>query len=446
MRNSLTDIVFASLAALIWVLGPNVAPSQALEAHPMDGPHADLRLSIDGQGVTFQIGLNLAFIDEAVSVPREALEQIVELELQALEEALRAHVANDIPVRIDGETIEPVIQRYDFFSEPEPWMIGAFPTYGNRALMRAAMVVRYDSPDPQIVEVTWPTYPRDRVAAAMEGMTGPDGGAPFMVFECLLQTSDGLVEIVNFSDVKPTIEWYADESGDSRYEFVPAVPSPSEPVMLSLLGLALLLTGLPAAVILSRKNGALPGAVALAGAIAGGVAGAIVLPMARVGVPGTGGALVLPSNEGVAAIFEPLHGNLYKAFDYGSEEEIYDALERSVSGPLLRDLYTQVYNSLVQAEQGGMLGIITGVDPMDLSVQSIAVGEDGRARIDVLHRWQFEGTVYHWGHRPTRVHAYQAPYTLAGLNEGWRIVDQQMRQQRRLDDDGMAPAAAPEAF
>ncbi|MEO1279888.1 MAG: hypothetical protein AAFV77_13095, partial [Planctomycetota bacterium] len=94
----------------------------------------------------------------------------------------------------------------------------------------------------------------------------------------------------------------------------------------------------------------------------------------------------------------------------------------------------------------GMLGIITGVDPMDLSVQSIAVGEDGRARIDVLHRWQVEGTVYHWGHSHTRVHEYEAVYTLAGLNEGWRIVDQQMRQQRRLDDDGMAPAAAPEAF
>ena len=155
---------------------------------------------------------------------------------------------------------------------------------------------------------------------------------------------------------------------------------------------------------------------------------------------------MLPSNEAVTTIFEPLHGNLYKAFDHGSEQEIYDALERSVSGPLLKDLYTQVYNSLVQAEQGGMLGIITGVEPQDLDVQAIAVDEDGRARIDVLHRWQVEGTVYHWGHSHTRVHEYEAVYTLAGLAEGWRIVAQKMQQQRRLDDDGLAPEPVREAF
>jgi len=421
-------------------------PAQALANHPQDGPHADLRLSIDADGVTFQIGLNLAFIDEAVQVPREALEQIGDTEAQTLEVALRAHVASDVVVRIDGEVIEPDIQRYDFFSDPEPWMVGAFPTYGYRALMRAAMVVRYPSAEPKVVEVTWPTYPRDRVAAELEGATGPDGQAPFMVLECLLQTADGGVEIARFSAAQPTIEWHADESGSSRYASVPPVPTPSEPIRVSLLGLLLLLTGLPAAVIVARRNGALPGVIAFSGAIAAGVAGAIVLPMARVAVPGTGGELMLPSNEAVTTIFEPLHGNLYKAFDHGSEQEIYDALERSVSGPLLKDLYTQVYNSLVQAEQGGMLGIITGVEPQDLDVQAIAVDEDGRARIDVLHRWQVEGTVYHWGHSHTRVHEYEAVYTLAGLAEGWRIVAQKMQQQRRLDDDGLAPEPVREAF
>jgi hypothetical protein len=432
------------LTALAATLGLFCAPAMAL--HPQDGPHADLRVSVDAEGVTFQIGLNLAFIDEAVSFPREALEEVAEVEMRAMEAALRAFVASEVVVRVDGEVIQPAIDRYDFFSDPEPWMLGAFPRYGARALMRAALVVRYASPDPQVVEVTWPTYPRDRVAAELEGATGPDGLPPFMVLECLVQSSDGTVKIMPFSKPRPTIEWHADESGDSRYAAVPPTPEASEPMRVSLLGLVLLAAGVPAALVCMKQKGTATGVVMLFVALVAGASAALVLPAVRVAVPGTGGDLELPDEQRVASIFEPLHANLYRAFDHGSEEEVYDALERSVSGPLLKDLYTQVYNSLVDAEQGGMLGIVTGVEPEKLTVESIAVGEDGRARIDVVHRWQVEGTVYHWGHSHTRVHEYEALYTLAGLEQGWRIVGQQMRQQRRIDDDGQAPGRALEAF
>ncbi len=422
------------LFTLVWLLA-----ALGANAHPQDGPHADLRLAIDAQGVTFQVGLNLAFIDEAIAPSRESLDQVGTVEAQTLERNLREFMAARIVVEIDGRTITPEIQKYDFFAEPEPWMVGVFPKYGTRALIRASITARYPAADPQVVKVTWPTYPRDQVAAELEGLTGPDGLAPFMVLEALLQTSDGGVQIAPFSTAKPTIEWHADESGDSRYDAVPPVPTPSEPTYVSLLGLALLLVGIPAAVIVMRKSGAVQGMVTLVVALCAAVAGALVLPVMLVPIPGTGGHLQLPDNENVAAIFEPLHANLYKAFDHASEGEIYDALERSVSGPLLKTLYTQVYNSLVQAEQGGMLGIVTGVEPLELEVQSIGVDEQGRARIDVLDRWRVEGTVYHWGHSHTRIHEYEAVYTLAGLEQGWRIVGQRMMGQRRVDEDGAEP-------
>lgn len=432
------SLFLALLAAL--TLAPRAA------AHPQDGPHADLRLAIDAEGVTFQVGLNLAFIDEAIALPREALNEIAELEAQALEQGLREFMASRVVVEIDGQTIAPDIQKYEFFAEPEPWMIGVFPKFGARALIRCAITARYPVANPQVVSITWPTYPRDMVAAEMEGLSGPDGQAPFMVLEALLQTSDGGVQIAPFSRAKPTIEWHADESGDSRYAAVPPVPTVGEPKHVSLLGMVILLVGLPGAIIVMRKSGALLGGIALGIAVGAGLAAAMVMRVALVPIPGTGGSLELPSDQSVAAIFEPLHANLYEAFDHGSEGEIYDALERSVSGPLLKTLYTQVYNSLVQAEQGGMLGIITGVEPLELEVQSISLDEEGRARIDVLDRWRVEGTVYHWGHSHTRVHEYEAVYTLAGLEQGWRIVGQQMREQRRVDEDGLEPEPARESF
>ncbi len=438
MRTSPTHALLILLCCLVVAGGAH--------AHPQDGPHADLRLAIDGQGVTFQIGLNLAFMDEAVPIQREALDQIAAIEAQALEQALRDYVATQVVVEIDGVIIEPDVQQYHFYDEPEPWMIGVFPKYGARALIRCAMTVRYAADDPQIVKVTWPTYPRDRVAAELEGLTGPDGGAPFMVLESLVQTSDGTVDIKPFSRAKPTIEWHADESGDSRYASVPPVPTPSEPLRLSLLGVVLLLLGLRAAIVVHKKHGALPATATLLAAIGSGAAAAVLLPLLAVPIPGTGGRLPLPGNDQAAAIFEPLHENLYKAFDYGNEGEIYDALERSVSGPLLGSLYTQVYNSLVQAEQGGMLGIVTGVEPLGSEVQSITTDDQGRARIDVKHRWSVEGTVYHWGHSHTRVHEYEAIYTLAGLEQGWRIVGQKMLEQRRVDDDGLPEAPDRQSF
>lgn len=415
-------------------------------AHPQDGPHADLRLAIDGEGVTFQVGLNLAFMDEAVPMSREALDRIAPVEVEALEQAMRTFMASDVVVEIDDQVIQPDVRSYQFFDDPEPWMIGVFPKYGTRALIRCAITARYDADDPQVVKVTWPTYPRDLVAAELEGLTGPDGQAPFMVLEALIQTSDGTVDIGQFSTARPTIEWYADQSGDARYAAIPPTPTTSKPLRLSLLGLVLFLVGLLAAVIVFRKKNALAGAAILIAAFASGTAAAVVMPLLAVPIPGTGGGLALPSDEQAAAIFEPLHDNLYKAFDYGSEGEIYDALERSVSGPLLESLYIQVYNSLVQAEQGGMLGIVTGVEPLGLSVRSISTDDQGRARIEARHRWSVEGTVYHWGHSHTRVHEYEADYTIAALGQGWRIVGQQMLEQRRVDEDGVVGTPERDSF
>lgn len=435
---------FSLIHAISLVLATFHAPAEAL-AHPQDGPHADLRLAIDATGLTFQIGLNLAFIDEALGLPREALDQVGDVEAQDIEDGLRKYLEERVVVEADGRVIVPTIDRYDFFADPEPWMLGTFPQYGARALIRSASIVRYEAPNPHVVKVTWPTFPRDRVAAMLEGMTGPDGLPPYMVLECLLQTSEGGVQIVHFSHAKPTIEWHADESGDSRFAAVPPVPTPSEPLRLSLLGLLVLVPGLIACTIMTRRKGVPAGLGTLAAALAASAFG-VLLPAWRVPLPGTGGAIALPDTIAVAAIFEPLHANLYKAFDHASEGEIYDALERSVSGPLLKTLYTQVYNSLVQAEQGGMLGIVTGVEPLALDVQGIATDEQGRAHIEVLHRWRVAGTVYHWGHSHTRVHEYEAVYTLAGLEQGWRIVGQQMRQQRWVEGDGAEPAAGLESF
>jgi hypothetical protein len=63
----------------------------------------------------------------------------------------------------------------------------------------------------------------------------------------------------------------------------------------------------------------------------------------------------LPDAAQARAVFEPLHANIYRAFDYSKEGDIYDALARSVEGEYLEQLYRQVYESLVMRDEGGAM-------------------------------------------------------------------------------------------
>ena len=64
-------------------------------------------------------------------------------------------------------------------------------------------------------------------------------------------------------------------------------------------------------------------------------------------------------------IFDSLHTNLFKAFDYAEESKIYDGLSKSVDGPLLSELYLDLNDSLRIKEQGGAVAVITDVELLD---------------------------------------------------------------------------------
>ena len=58
-------------------------------------------------------------------------------------------------------------------------------------------------------------------------------------------------------------------------------------------------------------------------------------------------AIQLPKAEDSVALFETLHRNIYRAFDYEDEGQIYDILARSVNEDILPDLYDDVHESLM---------------------------------------------------------------------------------------------------
>jgi hypothetical protein len=155
------------------------------------------------------------------------------------------------------------------------------------------------------------------------------------------------------------------------------------------------------------------------------------MPVAQVRVePPWAPRAKLPTEEEARYLFESLHRNIYRAFDYETESEIYDALARSIDDALLDEVYGEVYESLILEADGGAVCQIKGVKILQSDI--ILPERAPRPRFDVRARWRVTGTVRHWGHSHWRTNEYDALYSLSGDDDRWRITSVDVRNQERL--------------
>jgi hypothetical protein len=151
----------------------------------------------------------------------------------------------------------------------------------------------------------------------------------------------------------------------------------------------------------------------------------------------------VPDATEAIAIFTPLHANIYRAFDYTDESQVYDALARSVDGRLLDDLYNEIYRSLIMQEEGGAVSRVQSVTPLEQRVESVGIVPGFSAvGFHIMARWQVTGIVVHWGHSHRRTNEYAADYTVISTPAGWRIAGSQILEQFRVDA-APAPVVLP---
>ncbi len=129
------------------------------------------------------------------------------------------------------------------------------------------------------------------------------------------------------------------------------------------------------------------------------------------------------SSNMAADIFSQLHKNMFRAFDYHNESDIYDALAKSVDGDLLRELYLQINDSLKVKEQGGAVSRIEEVRVID-GEKCPLDGQPPLARpgFGYRSRWDLIGTVEHWGHIHERINKYDAQFTIELVDNNWKIT------------------------
>ena len=139
-------------------------------------------------------------------------------------------------------------------------------------------------------------------------------------------------------------------------------------------------------------------------------------------------ATVSTGEKSRETVAESLLRNVYRAFDYHSESDIYDALARSVHGDLLADLYLKIKQGLIMQEQGGAIARVREVKVVRTEPA------EGKSKNGFAERvtWQVEGTIEHWGHIHTRVNEYCADLEIEPVDGSWKITAMNVSRQSQV--------------
>ncbi|MDZ4286713.1 MAG: hypothetical protein U0984_02080 [Prosthecobacter sp.] len=188
-------------------------------------------------------------------------------------------------------------------------------------------------------------------------------------------------------------------------------------------GLAWIVLGLAALILIRRKGWPMPGGIGF-GIVIWFAIGSAFMVIDRVARQAN--HVATPAQA--QAILHPLLRNVYRAFDHRAESEIYDVLARSVDGELLRRLYLETIQALTL---DGREGTRVTINDFDATVAAVRPNPAAPGFIADC-QWTALGRVGHWGHTHTRVNRYTAQVTVTPRGPDWKITGLEVTETRRL--------------
>jgi hypothetical protein len=178
----------------------------------------------------------------------------------------------------------------------------------------------------------------------------------------------------------------------------------------------------------ARNGGLLP--LPIVTAIALVVIGIVSLPYAQLSISRPVAIAGGLDDQQATALLETLLKNVYRAFDFREEEDVYDKLAISVAGDLLADIYLENRRSFAVQAAGGAQAKVKEVKIQNASAERL----DGSPLEYALRgQWTAMGTVGHWGHVHTRQNLYDAIVTIEAVDGAWKITDLEVIEVNRID-------------
>jgi hypothetical protein len=309
------------------------------------------------------------------------------------------------PVTIDGATITPELARVNFLERTlkTSRVIDPPVDLDIDGAILGAIFVYPTSGLPQHVTMEWDLFD-DRIRQVAAAAVDPLGPMP-----AFLEPDYAMLEWQNFIKipVMPTLT-------DLR--------SPPSAVARSLLVVRWILAGLSLILVWRLVVALRKRAPSRAG-----LAAALVLLLVATASATWASREARLSAEGTRDVAAGLLHNIYRAFDYRHEEQIYDVLARSVDGELLARIYLETRRGLELANQGGARAKVKEIELTEFQAESAEAGG-----IAAVATWTVMGSVGHWGHIHERRNQYRAELTIRPLDGAWKLTEIEILQEERL--------------
>lgn len=132
-----------------------------------------------------------------------------------------------------------------------------------------------------------------------------------------------------------------------------------------------------------------------------------------------------PTDQETKQLTEAILSNIYRAFDFREDEDVYAALESVVDGPVLRDIYLRVKRSLIMAEQGGTLAHAN-----DVVVNEIT--KIGKKSFEFEVKWNVVSVSEHWGHIHKQTTEFRARLSLIQKSGFWKLIAFQLLDEKKI--------------
>ncbi len=325
-------------------------------------------------------------------------------EQDAAREKIKTFFAVDNDVDIDGIKVQPVFDRIDFYGlDLRDFAIQAERRKISMANGRIGVIMSYKAKaPPQAVEVHW------------------------NLFNDAIKTVDSIVFAFDKVDKTQFSTFLANNTFSWKSPARPPLPEITNvaidrlprrfslaAILLTIIGCVVFLVGL------GRKRVAV---------IAFGLLIAGTAYLAREVAPWPSEILTA---EDASSIFSRLHQNIFRAFDYHDESDVYDALSKSVDGQLLRELYLQIHQRLQMQDQGGAIAKIDQVELLE-GQKDREAGSGENLGFEYRCKWNLVGTVEHWGHIHQRTNQYEAQFSVEVRDGAWKITRMQGLDERQV--------------
>jgi len=349
-------------------------------------------------------------------------------ELEPLKQRIGEFMLARNKVQIDGEDGNPILDRSNYVTVGIKGIrIVEVPERMEISTAIVGVILTYITDGiPQEVTVDWELF-TDQVQRVPATSTDPAGPLPTYV-----SPDDNVHTWTNYlKNYKiPTVAEVSVAGSLGTVE-IPAVSAASG--ALALIALLFLLGRLRTG---GDKRWALIATVVL------GVGVLAAWPHARLSIDRPAALAGTLDAESTNMLVETLLKNVYRAFDFREEDDVYDKLALTVSGDLLADIYLQSRQSFAVQQAGGA----------QAKVQEVAIQEavatrrdDGGLGYDVRAKWTAMGTVGHWGHTHIRQNLYDAVLTIEAVDGSWKIKGMEVLEESRIDPNAPAQTASQQS-